>query len=164
MDKFIIAFYFIGPFEIAGIEAFTLENFSITTEQISGDLWAPPPLQADGSFNSDGKLALLGLGIILMIPKLSEIIKNALQIKDLGYGSAISEAFTQPYGYAKGHPLAREYSERRSREQLRTILPKVEDLKNIGSKTKIGDDTIGKPKTKTKRLLDFVLPTKTEPY
>jgi len=32
-----------------------------------------------------------------MTPKIAEIIKNALQIKDLGYGSAIGEAFTTPY-------------------------------------------------------------------
>jgi len=31
-----------------------------------------------------------------MTPKIAEIIKNALQIKDLGYGSAIGEAFFAP--------------------------------------------------------------------
>jgi len=39
--------------------------------------------------SAKGKFALIGLGMILMLPKLAEMIRNALKIKDLGYGSAI---------------------------------------------------------------------------
>lgn len=96
MLMFILAFYFIGPFQIGGTEFLNTNWFTVNDQQISGNLWAPPPLQSDNAVNSEGKLALLGLGIILMIPKFSEIIKNALQIKDAGYGSAIGDALFLP--------------------------------------------------------------------
>jgi len=68
----------------------------------SGAMWVPPPLLGQSVSdlgvgpNSASALTLLGLGMILMTPKIAEIIKNALQIKDLGYGSAIGEAFFAP--------------------------------------------------------------------
>ena len=113
MLLFILAFYFIGPFKFVGI--FNTSILSVNSTEISGDLWAPAPLQADGAVNSEGKLALLGLGIILMIPKLSEIIKNTLQIKDAGYGSAIGEAFMpiiNPIKRQVVEPAQKQFQER----------------------------------------------------
>ena len=79
MTMFLLSFYFTWQFES------------------KPNLWNPQPLFAGNGVSSTATLSLLGLGILLMTPKIAEIIKNALQIKDLGYGSAIGEAFTTPY-------------------------------------------------------------------
>ncbi|MBU1200535.1 hypothetical protein KJ953_03290 [Patescibacteria group bacterium] len=108
MIMFLFSFYFLGPFKLwGGVVSFQLGDLP------SGDLWIPPPLSGQAGNNLDisflssaeGKFALLGLGIFLMIPKLAEMIKNALQIKDLGYGSALGDALkfgTDPFGARKG--------------------------------------------------------------
>ena len=85
MTMYLLSFHFMWQFENLNPE--------------SGAMWVPPPLLGQGfsnwglGTNSASALSLLGLGMILMTPKIAEIIKNALQIKDLGYGSAIGEAF-----------------------------------------------------------------------
>lgn len=145
MLLFILAFYFIGPFKFAGI--FDTNILSVSSQEISGDLWAPAPLQADGSVNSDGKLALLGLGIILMIPKLSEIIKNTLQIKDTGYGSAIGAAFMPVINPVKKYglgPVQKQFEERVGTAVQPFINPR---------KKEAGDNTFNRSdKTKNKTI------------
>lgn len=95
MTMFILSFRFMWQFE--SLWGFILKDTSPSVS--SGALWVPPLLQAQTftnlgiGTNAASALSLLGLGILLMTPKIAEIVKNALQIKDLGYGSAISEAF-----------------------------------------------------------------------
>lgn len=106
MIMFVLSFYF-----TLQIEWFN-DNAAITS---SGSLWIPPPLVGQIATdnilgtNSASAFSLLGLGILLMIPKIAEIVKNALQIKDLGYGSAIGEAFA-PFKLISD-PLVKEAQE-----------------------------------------------------
>jgi len=83
MTMFLLSFYFMWQFDL-----FTTGSKT--------NLWNPQPLFAGKGVDPTATLSLLGLGILLMTPKIAEIIKNALQIKDAGYGSAISEALFLP--------------------------------------------------------------------
>lgn len=90
MVMFTLSAYFMFQFQWFN------DNAALTS---SGHLWVPPLLQPQSMTNwgigpnTASSLSLLGLGILLMTPKIAEMIKNALQIKDLGYGSAISDSF-----------------------------------------------------------------------
>jgi len=115
MFMFVLTFYFLGP--IVKIELFGLINPPLTIGNIgkldtSGPFWFPPPLGGSGpmlNWDSEGKFAILGLGIFLMTPKIAEMIKNALKMRDYGYGSALGSALafglgpiTGPLGFIWG--------------------------------------------------------------
>jgi len=54
-----------------------------------GPTWTPPVIAPSG-----GALTpIIGFGILLLLPKIPDIIKNAFKIKPAGYGAAIGQAF-----------------------------------------------------------------------
>jgi len=66
--------------------------------QITGNLWTPPLLGSFGEATGQAAGAILGLGIVLMTPKVADIIKSMFEKKPFPYGAAIGEAM----GPAKG--------------------------------------------------------------
>ena len=96
MIMFVFAFYFMGPMRML-YGTINMPGTGVGDPLANGNMWVPSPLMGQLpqdwglGLNSEGWFALIGVGMLLMIPKLAEMIKNALQIKDLGYGSAISE-------------------------------------------------------------------------
>jgi len=65
---------------------------------ITGNLWTPPLLGSFGEATGQAAGAILGFGIILMTPKVADIIKSMFEKKPFPYGAAIGEAM----GPAKG--------------------------------------------------------------
>lgn len=64
-----------------------------------GDLgWAPPMM----TFPSQIIPALIGFGVLLMVYKVPEMVKEALQVKPFRYGAAIGEAMGVPVGPLRG--------------------------------------------------------------
>jgi len=62
----------------------------ILTSAGSQGLWSPPLMWSGTAAVTQ---ALIGLGIILMTPKVAEMVKEALQVKPFPYGAAIGEPF-----------------------------------------------------------------------
>jgi len=64
-----------------------------------GRLWVPPPLTpptiAEIGGTSSVRMigAMIAYGMLLLIPKAAEMVKEALQVKPFPYGTAIGEAF-----------------------------------------------------------------------
>ena len=75
------------------------------TDTTSGVNWVPPLLfggDAGSNANSvDAIVGLLGIGILLMTPKVVDMVKEALQAPEFKYGSAIGEAVGFGWGGAK---------------------------------------------------------------
>lgn len=99
----LFAFYFFGPM----ISNSVLPNPVGELPSSNNAFWNAPPLFGEapilggnGSGNG-GKFAILGLGMLLMTPKVSQMIKDSLKIKDMGYTSAIGEALQ--YGWYQAH-------------------------------------------------------------
>jgi len=71
----------------------------LTREAIKfGDLWSPPMMAETGT----GMVpALIGLGIMLMMPKIPEMVKQAFGQKPAGFGTAIGEALGPVLGPVK---------------------------------------------------------------
>ena len=65
---------------------------------VTGNLWTPPLLGSFGKATGQAAGAILGFGIILMTPKVADIIKSMFEKKPFPYGAAIGEAM----GPAKG--------------------------------------------------------------
>lgn len=57
-----------------------------------GPTWSPPVLSVTGGALN----AFLGLGILLLLPKIPDMIKNAFKMKPAGYGAAIGEIAGAP--------------------------------------------------------------------
>ena len=76
------------------ILAFILSDLS----KISGDqnLWVPPLLGLWGEKTSQAIGGVLGFGIILMTPKVADIIKSMFEKKPFAYGAAIGEPLKAP--------------------------------------------------------------------
>lgn len=110
MILFILVFFFIGPIQIAGIELPTvgtqylnLQNIALTGNQ--GRFWAPPPLLTLGINDASGVFALIGFGLFLMIPKLADIVRDALKIPPFKHGTGLSEGLkpiSAPLGFLWG--------------------------------------------------------------
>ena len=81
------------------ILAFILSDLS----KISGDqnLWTPPLLGFWGEQTGQAIGGLLGFGIILMIPKVADIIKGMFEKKPFAAGAAIGEAMGPAKGIGK---------------------------------------------------------------
>ncbi|MGI6776159.1 MAG: hypothetical protein ACOX5S_02640 [Patescibacteria group bacterium] len=81
------------------ILAFILSDLS----KISGDqnLWVPPLLGFWGEKTSQAIGGLLGFGIILMTPKVADIIKSMFEKKPFAAGTAIGEALGPAKGIGK---------------------------------------------------------------
>jgi len=113
-----ILFVFSMMFMNAGLAASGFEdfpqdfkNYIIEINQLKGlppvadftgaDSWTPPLLSFGGS---NGALILLfvSLGIIIMIPRVAEIIKGFVSGRPFAYGTAIGEAFGPIVGVGRG--------------------------------------------------------------
>lgn len=57
-----------------------------------GPTWSPPVISASGGLLN----SFLGLGILLLLPKIPDMIKNAFKMKPAGYGQAIGEVTGAP--------------------------------------------------------------------
>jgi hypothetical protein len=97
MFMFILAFYFIGPPRIWGLPVGEWLGFPGISSDI--DLSLLPPL--DGQLtdwgdlwgvDSSGKFAMVGLGLLLVTPSIAKSIRDALKVKEAGYGSTIGAA------------------------------------------------------------------------
>jgi hypothetical protein len=75
------------------------------SSQQSGVKWIPPLIygQSAGSTGSSGVqavVALFGIGILMLTPKVVDMVKEAIQAPEFKYGSAIGEAVG--FGYETG--------------------------------------------------------------
>src|SRR3989338_6698430 len=78
----------------------TGEHFRIAddigfTDVTKGVKWIPPLLFGEGTGSSnpvDAVVGLLGIGILLMTPKVVDMVKEWVQAPEFKYGSAIGEA------------------------------------------------------------------------
>lgn len=57
-----------------------------------GPTWTPPVIASSGEILTP----IIGFGMLLLLPKIPEIIKNAFKMKPAGYGAAIGEAVGAP--------------------------------------------------------------------
>jgi len=73
--------------------AFIVSDLSRFSEQ--GEIWAPPLLGLWGNQTGKAMGGILGLGIVLLIPKVADIIKSMFEKKPFPYGSAIREALEE---------------------------------------------------------------------
>lgn len=79
-------------------------------EMISSTLWAPPLLATGGEIS--GLLFLfMSLGIITLLPKVTDIVQGLLSGRPIAYGTAIGEAVMMPVNMVKGSGAYRAYSE-----------------------------------------------------
>ena len=84
MVMFTMAFYFLGGFFMGAM--------SIGDPPPAGQgIWQPYPLFGDspGWGDTEGKYAVLGFGMLLMTPKIADMVKKALNVQDLDFGSEI---------------------------------------------------------------------------
>lgn len=108
----------------------TGEHFRIAddigfTDSVSGVKWIPPLVFGSGAGATnpvDAVIALIGIGILLMTPKVVDMVKEAIQAPEFKYGSAIGEAVGFGWspikrGWGAGTDIARQ--ERQFREQAR---------------------------------------------
>jgi len=58
-----------------------------------GPTWTPPVISTSGK----ALTGILGFGMLLLLPKIPDIIKNAFKMKPAGYGAAIGEPFQAAY-------------------------------------------------------------------
>ena len=104
------------------------QNIGFTTQ--SGVKWIPPLIYGEnggsGFVNSGNGLsavvALFGIGILMLTPKVVDMVKEAIQAPEFKYGSAIGEAvgiriFSIKQGWSAGTDIAKQ--ERQFREQAR---------------------------------------------
>jgi hypothetical protein len=71
--------------------------FGLGTRPDHGSFWQPYPLYGNiledlPIDTADGRFALLGLGILFILPKTADMIRQALKVQNLGFESAIGEA------------------------------------------------------------------------
>lgn len=89
----------------------------LVTRGSEGDLWTPPLMGGSGAM-SQVVVGLIGLGMLLMVYKIPEMIKQMFQIKPFPYGAAIGEAFgpgrmvAAPGAAAGGEELIRRYAQK----------------------------------------------------
>ncbi len=77
------------------------------TDSTSGVNWIPPLVFGDGSGATnpvDAVMALLGIGVLLMTPKVVDMVKEWVQAPEFKYGSAIGEAVGFGWRGAKWAP------------------------------------------------------------
>jgi hypothetical protein len=122
---FLLSFIFIGSVKFGGTTDDVLPpliNLFIPTSGLrselnlfnlgdtTGAILVPPPLGINGMFGPGAEplLALIGLGIFFMTPKIVEMVQEALKVPAFKYGAAIGEALNYGYGpVGKGLQLAR---------------------------------------------------------
>jgi hypothetical protein len=75
MIMFVLSFYFIGPLQPLGAPITVLQVGPLPT----GQIFSPPPLFGPAVQDERGKLAIIGLGIFLMIPKLAEMVRGKFE-------------------------------------------------------------------------------------
>lgn len=119
MIIFILSFYFIGPLLEIKILGWNIINFgAVGNPPAGGDFWVPPPLfgVSDAAkigelttilnaftslFGVDvnktldvaqGRYAILGAALFLITPSIAKSIRDALKVKEMGYGSTIGAA------------------------------------------------------------------------
>lgn len=101
----LFTFYFFGPITMLGVHIADNPVGDLPTSDNA--FWNAPPLYAEApilggnGMGNEGKFAILGLGMLLMTPKVSQMIKDSLKIKDMGYTSAIGDALQ--YGWYQVH-------------------------------------------------------------
>lgn len=61
---------------------------SLLTHPKQGPIWTPPVMGVGG----EGLAALIGLGMLMLVNKVPEMVKAAFKMKPAGYGTAIGEA------------------------------------------------------------------------
>lgn len=90
------------------------------SQQFTNTGW--PPLLG----TSDRMISLIFLGaslaILLMVPKIADIIKGMIEGKPFAYGTAIGEAFAVPAGLVSKSPATRAVQEALGRQQAKDIL------------------------------------------
>lgn len=111
---FTLAFYFLGGVDFFG---FGPDNsLAIGSPDKQGMLWVPPPLYpqalsetldpAVSAAGNKARFALIGMGIILMTPKLADQIRKALQVADSGFiGKEIGDNLGAGLDFANRHPV-----------------------------------------------------------
>lgn len=87
----------------------------------SGVKWIPPLIYGEGGGVTSGNgvgavIALFGIGILMLTPKVVDMVKEAIQAPEFKYGSAIGEAVGFGWGASKegvmrGWGASRGYSE-----------------------------------------------------
>lgn len=87
-------FYFLGPI------VFVVKIAEVGPLDVSKNFWAPFPLGGAGGSDSTGKFAILGLGILLMIPKIADIVHEKLKVPAFKYGSDIAKGLAPITGLA----------------------------------------------------------------
>jgi len=112
---FLLSFIFIGTVKFGGTTNDYLPpliNFFVPTSgtkiemnlfkvgDMSRTILVPPPFGLAGvtGVNGEALIALIGLGIFLMTPKIVEMLQEALKAPAFKYGAAIGEALTYGYG------------------------------------------------------------------
>ncbi len=68
---------------------------------ITDSLWTPPLLGAFGESTGQAIGAILGFGILLLTPKVNDIIKSMFEKKPFEYGTAIGQGLAAPGVFAK---------------------------------------------------------------
>ena len=77
------------------------------TDVAKGVKWIPPLLFGEGTGSSnpvDAVVGLLGIGVLLMTPKVVDMVKEWVQAPEFKYGSAIGEAVG--FGWQRGRQTA----------------------------------------------------------
>ncbi len=83
---FLFSFYFIGPLN-APLTALPL--FSVGPLDTSHGLLIPPPLAGGSIGTTEGRFAILGFGLFLIIPGIADKIRKALQAPVLDFGTEL---------------------------------------------------------------------------
>jgi len=106
--------------------------------------WTPPVISASGN----ALTGIIGFGMLLLLPKIPDIIKNAFKIKPAGYGKAIGEAFgpVTPIYKAGASALITSQEQREGREWIAGALSAVTGIRGGGGR-RTGKTSAGQPES-----------------
>jgi len=98
MIMLLLSFFFMaGGGNLASITG--INNIIKVGDPVStGHLWRAPPLGVDwgpqpgGNY---GRMAIIGLGMLFMTPKLADMVRKSLKVSQIGFGSGFGEVFTK---------------------------------------------------------------------
>jgi hypothetical protein len=79
-------------------QRFEYNYFSLVGGEATGALTVPPPLGFIWGTSGEAMTAIIGIGILLMTPKIVEMLQEALKAPAFKYGAAIGEALNYGFG------------------------------------------------------------------
>lgn len=102
----------------------------------SGVKWIPPLIYGEGGGATSGNgvgavIALFGIGILMLTPKVVDMVKEAIQAPEFKYGSAIGEAVgfgwnTSKEGVGRGWAASRGYDESIAQQRAQAVQRYIE--------------------------------------